>query len=333
VEEKLVSVVIPLYDRGDYIGEAIDSLLCQTYENIEIIVVDDCSTDEGRSVVESYRYDRVKLIKNKKNMGISYTRTRGLKVAGGEYIALLDSDDIAMPHRIAKQVKYLEENPMVGVVGSNRIEFCDGKETGISKHWLEAGEIKVALLFDMPMSNPSLMMRRKIIEEFCYDSDYVVAEDYEFLYRVSKKWDIANIEEPLIKYRIHSGQITKNHDESKYLRNIKTRVFDELGMNLNNSLIDIYYRGINLDLKTQEMKKFAGVITEILKKNEELSIYNEVILREKLLGRLERIIKRRLKGIKGLRYQKKVKELLKDHGVAIGSHSMRILVNSIKSSK
>jgi len=333
MKDRLVSVIIPLYNREDYIGEAIDSLLSQTYENTEIIVVDDCSTDDGLSVVEGYGDTRIKLIKNEKNMGISYTRTRGLKEAKGEYIALLDSDDIAMPNRIEKQAVYLERNSKVGVVGSNRIEFCNGKDIGISKHWLEAEELKVALLLDMPMSNPSLMMRRGVVEEFSYDSDYIVAEDYEFLYRVSKKWDLANLEEPLIKYRIHSGQITKNYDENLYLRNIKTRVFNELEISRGDTDRDIYYRGINLEVGPEELERFTEIILEILLKNKELSIYSDIILRERLLGRLERIIKRGLKGTGGLREQRKIMKLLADHGIKISSNSMRILTNILKNNE
>lgn len=333
MKDRLVSVVIPLYNRKAYIGDAIDSLLCQSYENIEIIVVDDCSTDDGLSVVEGYRDTKIRLIKNEKNMGISYTRTRGLKEAKGEYIALLDSDDIAMPNRIEKQAAYLESNSKIGVVGSNRIEFYNGEDIGISKHWLEAEELKVALILDMPMSNPSLMMRREVVEEFSYDSDYIVAEDYEFLYRVSKKWDLVNLEEPLIKYRIHSGQITKNYDENLYLRNIKTRIFNELEIIIDDIDMDIYYRGINLKADPEELKRFTEIILEILLKNKELSIYSDIILRERLLGRLERIIKRELKGVDGLREQRKIMKLLADHGIKISSNSMRILTNILKNNK
>lgn len=330
MKDRLVSIIIPLYNREEYIREAIDSLLLQTYENIEIIVVDDCSTDSGVSIVEAYGDKRIKLIKNKENRGISYTRSRGFDIAKGEYIALLDSDDIAMPNRIATQVSYLSDNPLVGVVGSNRVEFSDKEDIRISKHQLNWEVLKVALLFDMPMTNPSLMMRREVMEEFSYNSKYIVAEDYEFLYRVSKKWRVENIEEPLIRYRIHNNQITKNHDDSSYLKDIKTRIFAELDIEIEDELKDIYYRGINLDLEQAEVEEFSKIIIKILEQNKRLSIYNEEILKGKLLGKLIRLIKRRLKGVKGLQCQKKIKKILNSEGIEINSYKLRILTNRVK---
>jgi len=331
--EKLVSVVIPLYNRGEYIEEAIDSLLCQTYENIEIIVVDDCSTDDGISVVESYRDDRIKIVRNEVNSGTAATRNRGFQEAKGEYVALLDSDDIALPDRIEKQVRYLEENKDIYLVGGNRLNFTSDREIGRSKHSTDSEELKVSLLFDMDFTNPAIMMRSIVTREFSQDSHFKVGQDYDYIYRVSKKYRVSNLEDIVIKYRLHGEQASQNTRYDKYHRVIKTRVFDELEINIDDRDKDIYYKGISLKANPEELERFTEIILEILLKNKKLFIYNDTILRERLLGKLERIIKRRLKGIEGLRYQKKVRGLLKANRIAIDSHSMRILINSIKPNK
>ena len=174
MSEKLVSVIIPLYNREDYILTAIDSLTSQTYTNIEILVIDDCSSDNSVMLVKSCKDKRVKLIENKKNMGISFTRNKGLRVSNGEYVALLDSDDIAMSHRVATQVEFLEKNKNVGIVGSNRINFSKNTYIDESCHRIVPKEIKIALLFDMDMTNPSLMMRREVVNEYKYDTQFFI---------------------------------------------------------------------------------------------------------------------------------------------------------------
>ena len=115
----LVSVIMANYKtKIEYLQEAIDSILNQTYRNFELIIIDDCSQDESVDYIKSINDNRVRLLINDKNSGPAVTRNRGLEVAKGKYIAIMDSDDISMPTRLEKQVAYMEMNPDVFVCGT-----------------------------------------------------------------------------------------------------------------------------------------------------------------------------------------------------------------------
>src|SRR4029077_20706952 len=111
MNQPLVSVVMPVYNGERYLKEAIESVLFQTYKNLELVVVDDGSVDARKTIILSYSDSRIRLVENTKNSGIVFTRNKGLLAAQGEYIATLDCDDIALPDRIENQVNFLEKNP------------------------------------------------------------------------------------------------------------------------------------------------------------------------------------------------------------------------------
>ena len=130
-----ISVIMPAYNAEKYIREAIDSILAQTYTDFEFIIIDDASTDATASIVESYSDERIRFFRNEHNMGVANTLNRGLDLAVGEYIARMDSDDISLPERFAKQVEFMDTHTDVIVCGSNAIVFGDGineYKTGVS---------------------------------------------------------------------------------------------------------------------------------------------------------------------------------------------------------
>jgi len=115
-----ISVIMPVYNRAEFIGEAIQSILSQTYKNFELIIIDDASTDNTLKVISEFTDDddRILLLKNKKNEGVAATRNRGIEIAKGEFIAFMDSDDISLPQRFEKQVKIFCSHKEVIVCGS-----------------------------------------------------------------------------------------------------------------------------------------------------------------------------------------------------------------------
>ena len=115
----LVSVVMPVFNRENYVAEAIDSILAQTFSDFEFIIVDDGSQDRSPEIIREYerRDDRVRFLRQERNMGVSFARNRGIAAAGGEYIAFMDSDDVSLPTRLEQQFRFLQENPEIGAVG------------------------------------------------------------------------------------------------------------------------------------------------------------------------------------------------------------------------
>lgn len=209
--EVIVSVILPVYNAELYIIEALKSILDQTYSNTEVLIFDDCSNDNSIEAIYSITDDRVKLEESKENKGYTYWLNEGLKRASGKYIARMDADDISDITRFEKQVSLLEANENIGLVGTNCL-FIDGegrvlrlKETPKSDE-----EIRWTLMLDNPFIHPSVMFRAEIIraKQLYYDTEFQPTEDYLMWTNILRYCQGANIQEPLIKYRIHDGQIS-----------------------------------------------------------------------------------------------------------------------------
>ena len=232
-----VSVVMPAYNAEKYIGEAIESILNQTFTDFEFIIVDDCSKDKTADIVNSYSDKRIRFYQNDKNMGVATTLNRGLDLATGEYIARMDSDDISLPERFEKQVAYMSAHPECAVCGTD-IELF-GAKRGVFAHSGTAELLKVDSLFASPLAHPTVMMRSSVIGALGmhYDGDYNGIEDYELWIRVTEKYDLGNLNEILFRYRIHPAQVTQNYSDD-YLKKIfklKKRQMEALSIQNENA--------------------------------------------------------------------------------------------------
>ena len=205
-----VTVFIPVHNRDRYIGDAIQSILDQQFQDFDILLIDDGSTDRSVEVMRSFHDSRISIICNETNLGIPRTRNRGLELARGEYIALLDSDDRAGPDRLRKQVAYLNAHTDCVQVGS----WCRMmNEEGIplkkiKRQPTNPDEITAELLFRCCMSNRTIMGRTEILRKSGYRNDFPRCQDYDLHVRLSSRYRMANIPECLVLGRIHSEQIT-----------------------------------------------------------------------------------------------------------------------------
>ena len=221
---------MPNYNCEKYIGEAIESILNQSYKNFEFIIIDDCSTDNSWDIIKKYskKYKRLKIFRNEKNLKITKTRNKlfDLMNKKSKYFAIMDSDDISHKDRLKIQVDFLEreENKEVGVVGSN-IFFIDenSKQIGFRKY--KEKITKKDILIKSPVAQPSCMGRCEILKKVGrYDEKYKVAEDYDLWFRVFEKFKIENLEKNLLKYRISKNQ-SKN-------RELKTTIINSIFIKL-----------------------------------------------------------------------------------------------------
>lgn len=202
-----VSVLTPIYNTNpQHLRECIDSILKQTFSDFEFIIINDGSTDNTAKIVKEYakRDKRIKFINNKKNRGFIAASNDGLKAATGEYIAKMDSDDISLPNRLAKQVEFLDSHPDIGMVGCGLQAF--GKDNFIITHPKRVGLIDA--LTGIPTT--IFMARRSIIEKYNlrFNPDYLACEDYEFYIQFLKHAPIANLADILYKYRWHGTNIS-----------------------------------------------------------------------------------------------------------------------------
>ncbi len=205
-----VTVFIPVYNREQYIGDAIKSILAQTFSDFEILLVDDGSTDSSTDKIRSFSDPRIRLVCNEENLGIPRTRNRGVELARGEYMAMLDSDDLAYPHRLEKQIAFLDSHQEFAQIGSwCRMMDAQGHVLNkIKRQPVLSDDIHAQFLFRCAMSNRSIMARTAILQEYGYRNDFPRCPDYELHVRLAKKYRLGNIPECLVYGRIHPEQIT-----------------------------------------------------------------------------------------------------------------------------
>lgn len=208
----LVSVLVATYNSENFIKDNLDSLIAQTYKNIEIVVCDDASSDKTVSIVKRYQEkdERIKIIQNEKNLGITLNMNNGIKNCNGKYIAILDADDWSYPYRIEEQVKIMENNPNV-VVCSGYMDICD-EELNMKttrEYPLEDQEIRKAIIRYNPISHPASIWRAsKLLETSLYNNRLPIARDYDLVVRISEFGEYRNIPKSLIKYRVRKGSET-----------------------------------------------------------------------------------------------------------------------------
>ncbi|MBF9236754.1 glycosyltransferase family 2 protein [Hymenobacter sp. BT683] len=221
-----VSVILPVYNVGLYIENTIQSILQQTFKDFELIVLDDCSTDDTVKRVLAFTDSRVKVIVNTHNMGRAGTDNIALEYVSGEYIAKMDGDDICHPERLAQQVAYLDKHPEVNVVGSFMQNF--GSSNYLNRYPAHPEDAQVLTLFTLPTGNPSAMLRASLFFEhkMRYDASLRQTEDYEFCARYIRQLRIATIQAPLIKYRVPP------HIQKKAVLNERANVSDVVRENL-----------------------------------------------------------------------------------------------------
>lgn len=218
-----ISVLMPVYNEKEYIREAIDSILSQTYPDIELIIINDASDDGTDVIIHSYFDERLTYKDNLQRQGNYISRNLAARFAKGKYLAMMDADDIAMPDRLAKQYKYLEAHPEVLAVGSDRV-FIPTNSYGKFPH--SSSDILLALLIDNAFVHSSLMVRTEI---FCklrgYDVQYYYSADYDLACRLALEGKVENLPEALVKYRWHPNQISQKYqkDQAYYATEIRQK--------------------------------------------------------------------------------------------------------------
>ena len=200
----LVSIVLPVYNGEKYLAESLDSVLAQTYQNWELVIINDGSTDGTENLILKYQDKRIKYLPNDGNKGIIFSLNRGLQESNGIYIARLDADDIALPHRLEKQVRFLSENLDYDMCGSY-FQTIDSNGRLLKNVTFPANnrDAQSYLLLHNCFCHSAIMMRTSIAKELKYDEDYQVCEDYDLWYRISRKGKILNLPEFKKLYRVH----------------------------------------------------------------------------------------------------------------------------------
>lgn len=222
-----VSVIIPVYNGAKYVAESVASVLAQTYRDLELIVVDDGSTDETQKVLAQFG-SKITVI-TLPHTGVSYARNQGIASSTGEFIAMQDCDDLWEPSKLSEQIAYLDAHPEMGLVYCYSTNFT-GKDAGnvaLVKKLDFEGDIFVDLVTKNSFGSPTTLFRKVALDQVgLYDESLIAMEDYEFNLRFSRKYKIGRVAKSLVRRRIHPDSFYSCGYDNQYIYQLP--VFEKL---------------------------------------------------------------------------------------------------------
>ena len=234
----LVSIVLPVYNGEKYLAESLDSVLAQSYQNWELVIINDGSTDGTENLILNYRDKRIKYLPNDGNKGIIFSLNRGLQESNGQYIARLDADDVALPYRIEKQVEFLSENLDYALCGSYfQTIDSNGKLLKNVRFPANNRDAQSYLLLHNCFCHSAIMMRSIIAKKLKYDEKFQVCEDYDLWYRISRTGKILNLPVFTTLYRVHDNNMSTRKSEIMFahVNKINKRILDDLGIEYSST--------------------------------------------------------------------------------------------------
>ena len=278
-----LSVIMPVYNtKEEYLTAAIESVLAQSFSDFELLIVDDGSDEECLECIKRYDDQRIKIIRNEKNLGVSAASNRALEVAQGEYIVRMDSDDIAYPERFRIQIDYMKAHPEVVVSGTACKKMGTDEVYTFLRNDIPREIVQVRLLLgNINLANPTVIIRRSVFTDngIKYDENIKYSIDYGLWVDCIRAGDIKVIPRVLLEYREHAGQISSAHkmEQRKCSDCIRSKQLKELGVELSSEEWTEF-------LKIREFKDridlflLDSVIKKIEKYNRIKGIFNENVL-------------------------------------------------------
>lgn len=276
-----VTVFMAVYNSEKFLAESIESVLSQTFNDFELLIVNDGSTDNSIDIISSYNDPRIRLLHNEQNMGLVYTRNRGIREARGEYVATLDSDDIAYPERLEEQVAFLDKNSEFGLVGS-WVQLIDENSNPTGKIWdfnIPPEQMRPASLFYSVVANSASMVRKTVVNGIFYRDEYPLAEDYDFWIRVLKRCKGWNLPKILVKYRIFNKSISR--EKAAFMEECTRKIVIEqlrlLEIEPSEEEIKIHWRLRTYDFESNKhfIEETGKWLDKLYQANRKKQIYTE----------------------------------------------------------
>jgi len=294
----LVSVMMAAYNAEKFIRKSIESILDQTYQNWELIILNDGSIDGTRAIVKQFFDPRIKYFENEQNMGLVYTRNRMITLAAGEYLAVLDSDDVAYSDRLEKEVLFLNKNPLHGLVGSS-IEMIDAKGNLTGETWnlpAKSKDIATILFFHNNFAHSTVMFRRSVLPNPVYREGFAPSEDFDLWVRLSQISRVYNFKKSLVAYRKHDNNTSFSNQERLFTAEKKI-IFENvsrvLGLVPDALEVDLLYKVFfyrnKFPIQDNDIEKLENLMQELWRsfpgvaKNMRKGLFASLLLRYYLI--------------------------------------------------
>jgi len=228
-----VSVVMTVYNAQDYVGRAIKSILDQTFDDFEFIIIDDGSTDRSLSVIKSFTDKRI-LLKSRPNKGVPASSNEGIALARGSYIARQDADDISSKNRLQKQVEFLDSHTDIDLLGTNYTAVdAKGQIVFVTNMFTRPDDLRLAIVFWNQFGHGSTMMRSSILKKVGGYREISIVHDYDLWFRISRVGKMANLKDCLYIWRYHGKSLSNsNFDNTTHqLISVYEEAFDYFRLN------------------------------------------------------------------------------------------------------
>ncbi|KAA3649012.1 MAG: glycosyltransferase family 2 protein [Bacteroidetes bacterium] len=284
MEEPLVSVILPCFNAEKYLNDAIESIVNQTYLNIEILIIDDGSEDNSEAIYSTWikKDSRIIIYKNENNIGLIKSLNKGIELANGEFIARMDADDISIKHRFKEQVSYLKNNHHISVLGT-KAQIIDQHGKRLSRHnntiYFNPSTLKFSSYFTQPLIHGSILARSSVLKNNKYDLDFKYSEDFELWLRLnSKNIEIANLPFVLYLYRINPNSVSNQNNLNQVKAHNKvSKLYIEklLNKEVKHQLIELVNNRPSEAFHFKSLKDSLSLFNEIFK-------YQQIIMTTEL---------------------------------------------------
>ncbi|MCF8265870.1 MAG: glycosyltransferase [Melioribacteraceae bacterium] len=284
-----VSVVLCVFNQSEYLTEAIESILKQTFTDFEFIIVNDGSTDDSQKIIDSYDDPRIVTIKNSRNLGLSISKNMAHKLAKGNYIVACDGDDWNDKSRLQKQVNFMNENPDIDISGTNFAHIGTGK---IIQKPRNDEEIIIALLEGCSICHGSTIFRKSSMEKYnlFYDENVLASVDYDLYSRCADILKLGNLQEVLYNYRMHRNQMTfyMSSKQVQFGDKVRNRELNRIIPQRTRDESEIHCKICRKDFAgiENDFEKSKRWLDRLLRANQESGCYDEKLF-EKFVNRLK----------------------------------------------
>ncbi len=275
-----ISVIMSVYNGEDYLAEAIDSVVNQTFKDWELIIINDCSTDGTAEILDKYKAldERIIISPNEVNLKLPSSLNKAIDLARGKYIARMDADDICLPDRLKKQYEFMESNQDIDLSSCRFMTLKNGvvASGGGGGRW-DKDAINALLLFTNPILHPGVIGKSEMLKKLKYDTSLTCTEDLEIWTRVAREnYKMMIQREYLMLYRLHDKQITETTKNRQYKEVVKIQkeYFDALLEKMSEEQEDFYISGIYFRDK-MDIEKFCSYYKWIKKANKKKKAFKE----------------------------------------------------------
>jgi glycosyltransferase involved in cell wall biosynthesis len=274
-----ISVLLPVYNAQEFLVEAMESILNQSFKDFEFIIINDGSTDNSKEIIKNFTDERIKYVENEQNIGLIATLNKGLDLAAGKYIARMDADDIVSLNRLSIQLNFMDMNPEIGVCGSYYTPF-KGEQKFKTTSFLATQHEKIFSQFFLfsPIPHPVSFIRSDILTKnnIRYNENYTHAEDLKLWFDISKYAKLANIPQNLLLYRLSPKQISNKYEKIQRENTIKIR----------REILSYFFNLFDIKLQLNGHVKFVDIMNlkecfyNALNKNRKKMIFSNDIMKQ-----------------------------------------------------